>query len=381
MEIRELGNTGIKVGVIGLGCEGLLNKDADFYGQALDMMQKAGANCIDLYSPNPEMRSNLGKALKGRRKDFVLQGHFCSIWEDGQYKCVRDLEKTKISFEDQLARLNTDYLDIGMIHYVDSEKSWEQVKNNGILAYAQDLKKAGVIRAIGMSSHNPIVALQAILEAKLEVLMFSINPCYDLQPADEDVEQLWNRQKYQGQLVNMDADRAKLYQSCLELGVGITVMKAFGGGDLLYADKSLAGMALTAHQAISYALDRPAAACVLAGAHNLKELEQCLEYANCTEKDRDYAAVLAKFPRISWKGHCMYCGHCSPCKAHIDIAMVTKLLNLAETQSEVPETVREHYKALEHKADECEECGICESRCPFEVKIRANMAKARKIFS
>ena len=381
MEIRELGKTGIRVGVVGLGCEGLLGKDPAYYVEALGMMEAHGANCIDLYSPNPDMRSHLGAALKGRRERFVLQGHLCSVWEDGQYKCTRDLAKVKASFADLLARLGTDYVDIGMIHYVDSPATWKRVVDGGILDYARELKKAGTIRAIGLSSHNPIVALAAVEAGDIEVLMFSVNPCYDLQPPDEDVEQLWNREKYASPLVNMDADRARLYETCMERGVGITVMKAFGGGDLLHKERSLAGVALTPHQANSYALDRPAVATVLAGAHNLTELEECLDYRGPGSPDADYAEVLASFPRISWKGHCMYCGHCAPCTEHIDIAMVIKLLNLAEAQPSVPETVREHYRALPVRADACSQCGVCETRCPFEVKIREQMARAQQVFA
>lgn len=380
MEIRKLGNSGLSVGVVGLGCEGLLGKDEAYVKTALDMMESSGANCLDLYSPNPEMRSHLGKALKGRREKFILQGHLCTCWEDEQYKCTRDIKKTIASFEDQLTRLGTDYIDIGMIHYVDSDRTWDEVVKNGILEYAHELKKKGIIRALGLSSHNPLVASRAIQEGGIEVLMFSINPLYDLQPPDENVEELWNKDKYRENLCNMNPDRARLYEICMNNGVGITVMKVFGGGDLLNAEKSLGGMALSVPQAIHYALDRPAVSCVLVGAYSLSELEKCLQYSSTSESARNYADALTHFPHISWKGHCMYCGHCAPCNAKIDIAMVTKLLNLALAQEGAPETVREHYRALQHKADECLECGDCEKRCPFEVRIRENMKRAASIF-
>ena len=76
----------------------------------------------------------------------------------------------------------------------------------------------------------------------------------------------------------------------------------------------------------------------------------------------------------------MYCSHCAPCPKKIDIATVTKFLNLTIAQNSVPETVREHYAALEHHAGECIQCGICETRCPFGVEIRQNMRKAQEIF-
>ena len=276
--------------------------------------------------------------------------------------------------------LGTDYIDVGMIHYCDAMSDWEAIVNNGILDYARALKRQGRIRHIGLSSHNPLVAERAVLEGGIEVLMFSVNPCYDLQPANEDVEQLWNEDAYAGTLTNMDPDRQRLYETCQREGVGITVMKAFAGGDLLNAELSPAGVALTAHQCIAYALSRPAVSVVLAGAHTVEQLEESAAYCGASDKERDYAAALASFPRIHWEGHCMYCSHCAPCPMEISVADVTKFLHLAQAQNEMPETVRGHYKALPHHAGECIQCGACETRCPFGVAIRENMQKANQIF-
>ena len=156
-------------------------------------------------------------------------------------------------------------------------------------------------------------------------------------------------------------------------------MKAFGGGDLLTGD-SPAGVALTANQCIHYALTRPAVSCVLSGVRSRDQLQQSLDYETASDAEKDYAAALASFPKISWQGHCMYCGHCAPCPKKIDVAAVTKYLNLAKAQGFVPETVREHYKALEHKAGDCVQCGSCETRCPFGVAIRENMRAAKTTF-
>ena len=106
-----------------------------------------------------------------------------------------------------------------------------------------------------------------------------------------------------------------------------------------------------------------------------------LAYETAPDSEKDYAAALASFPKISWKGHCMYCGHCAPCPQGIDVATVTKFLNLTKAQGTVPETVREHYAALPHTAADCVNCGECEKRCPFSVEVRKNMALARETFS
>ena len=248
------------------------------------------------------------------------------------------------------------------------------------MAYAQELRRAGTVGCLGLSSHNPAAALEAVESGLIQVLLFSVNPCYDLQPASETVEDLWADESYARPLVNMDPDRERLYETCQRLGVGITVMKAFGGGDLLDAGLSPAGKALTAFQCIHYALTRPAVAAVMAGARTVEELRRSAAYEDAPAEERDYAAALAALPKISWRGHCMYCGHCAPCPQGIDVASVTKFLNLARAQGGVPETVREHYALLAHPAGACIGCGACETRCPFGVGVVENMARAWALF-
>ncbi|MCI8398700.1 MAG: aldo/keto reductase [Oscillibacter sp.] len=379
MQYRELGRTGLRVSEIGMGCEGFVDKPFEQVKELVDAMEAGGVNCIDLYTPNPEFRSNLGQALRGRREKFVLQAHVCAVWKDGQYMRTRNMDEVRAGFEDQLRRLETDRVEIGMIHYVDSMADWETVLTGGVMDYVQDLKKRGVILSAGLSSHNPEVALAAVKTGLIDVLMFSVNPCYDLQPAGEDVEELWAEKNYAEPLVNMDPQRRELYETCQRLGVGITVMKAFGGGDLL-SEYSPAGKALTLYQCLNYALTRPGVASVMSGARTLEELKTSIAYEDAPESARDYAEAFASLPKISWKGHCMYCGHCAPCPAGIDVASVTKFLNLAKAQGSVPETVREHYAVLDHHASECVACGGCEKRCPFGVPVIENMQKAAEIF-
>jgi predicted aldo/keto reductase-like oxidoreductase len=380
MEYRELGRIGIKVSVIALGCEGFVANEGVLTEQLLNAAEQGGINCIDLYAPQPEMRSRLGKWLRGRRGKFVLQAHLCTVWQEGQYKRTREIGEVKASFEDLLTRLATDYIDIGMIHYVDSLEDWEAVAGGPVMAYAREMQAQGKIRYIGLSSHNPAAAMQAVQSGLIDVLMFSVNPCYDLQPANEDCYALWDGKNYDRQLVNMDPEREALYETCSRLGVAITVMKAFGGGDLLDEELSPAGKALTVNQCLHYALTRPGVAAVMSGAHTVDELEKCLEYITAADVEKDYAAAFAALPKISWEGHCMYCGHCAPCPQGIDVAAVTKFLNLTKAQNSVPETVREHYAALRHHAGECVKCGACEKRCPFKVTVIQNMQEAVKVF-
>lgn len=380
MIYRELGNTGLKVSEIGMGCEGFVVEDGAKTQELIDIAAENGVNYIDIYISNPSARSSIGKAIKGRREKFILQGHICSTWQNGQYKRTRNIDDVHKGFEDLLTRVDTEYIDVGMIHYVDSLEDWNEVFNGPVSEYVKELKKTGKIKHIGLSSHNPVVALEAVKSGLIEVLLFSVNPCYDLQPAGEDVNELWAEKSYETPLLNMEPTRQELYETCNRLGVGITVMKAFGGGDLLDEKLSPAGKALTANQCLHYALTRPAVATVVVGARSVDELKTSIGYENATNEEKDYALAFASMPKISWKGHCMYCSHCAPCPKGIDVATVTKFLNLTKAQGEVPETVREHYAVLSHTAGECIECGACEKRCPFDVSIIENMRQAAKVF-
>ncbi len=380
MEYRRLGKTGLMVSEIGMGCEGFAENDGKNTKALLNAAREEGINYIDLYTSNPVVRTSVGAELQGRREEFILQAHLCSVWKDGQYTRTRKICEVKAGFEEMLKQLQTDYVEVGMIHYVDSLEDWKNVLEGPVLAYALELKKAGRIRHIGLSSHNPQAALAAVESGYIEVLMFSVNPCYDLQPAGENVEELWNGANYQAPLVNFNPERQALYETCQRLGVGVTVMKAFGGGDLLDETLSPAGKALTPNQCLHYALTRPAVATVLAGARSVEQLKVSAAYEQASDAEKDYAPAFASFPNISWKGHCMYCGHCAPCPRHIDVASVTKFLNLAKAQGEVPETVREHYALLSHHGGECIRCGACEARCPFEVSIMDNMREAAEVF-
>ncbi len=377
---RILGRTGITVGEVGLGCEGFADKTAE---QAVEMMDAAlenGMNYVDIFSSDPVLRDNIGAAIKGRREKVVLQGHVGTVWKDGQYKRTRNLDEAKAGFNDLLNRLDTDYIDIGMIHYCDEQADYDKIFGTEFEEYVRELKESGTIKHVGMSSHNPKVALQAVNTGLIDVLMFSVNPCYDMQPASEDVNDLWADNVWTDSFLNMDPERQNLYETCESLGVAITVMKAFAGGDLLDEKMSPFQVAMTPAQCISYCLDRPAVAVICSGARSADEVREDAKFAFTTDEERDYTPALNANPNFEFKGHCMYCGHCAPCTKAINIANVNKFLDLTIAQGMVPESVREHYLALEHHGGECIGCGRCEKNCPFGVSIIEKMTQAKEVF-
>lgn len=380
MNYRRLGKTELMVSEVGFGAEWMERHTAEECEAVLLRAEGLGINILDCWMSEPNVRTNLGMALNGRRERWYIQGHIGSTWQNGQYVRTRDVEQCKIAFEDLLERLQTDYIDLGMIHFIDQESDWDKAMNGPYIAYVKELKAQGKIRHIGMSTHNPAMAKKAAESGIVEMILFSVNPAFDLLPPTDNIENYF-AEEYGVELGGIDPERVELYKLCEQNDVGITVMKPFAGGRLFDAKRSPFGVALTPVQCIHYCLTRPAVAAVMAGYDTPEHVEQAAAYETATREEKDYATVLASAPKHTFaQGECTYCGHCKPCPKNIDIAMVNKYYDLATMQSEVPATVKAHYEALEHHADECIGCKGCESRCPFGVKIAARMEKTAALF-
>jgi len=118
---------------------------------------------------------------------------------------------------------------------------------------------------------------------------------------------------------------------------------------------------------------------VMLGCKTGAEMLDTLSYLDAGEAERDYAPALGTL-RNNFRGHCVYCSHCQPCPAGIDIAAVNKYLDIARLDTtNVPPSIRSHYAGLPHRGGACTACGNCEERCPFGVPVIANMAEAERL--
>ena len=378
MQYRRLGKTNLNVSEIGFGGEWLERHPEDESVRLVHRAGECGVNIIDCWMPDPKSRDIIGKAMADCRSSWFVQGHIGSTWQNGQYVRSRDLTFVKPAFEDLLKRLQTDYIDLGMIHYIDTEEDWNNSMNGPFLDYVRELHAKGVIRHIGMSTHNPRMAKRAVETGFVEMILFSINPAFDMKPASDDLDSMFTG--YEANLSGIDEERAELYRLCEQHDVGITVMKGFFGGRLFDPERSPFGVAFTPSQLIHYALTRPAVCSILCGFDTEAQLAEALRYESATADERDYASVLAHAPLHSYAGQCTYCGHCKPCPMEIDIAMVNQFYDLATSQPTVPESVRAHYEALGVTASSCIGCRSCEERCPFSVEIAERMEKTAELF-
>ena len=379
MNYRTLGKTGLKVSEIGFGGEWLERHDEAHSIDLLEYAHEKGINIVDCWMPDPKSRDIIGKAMEGCRDSWYVQGHIGSTYRNGQYVRTRDMKYVRPAFDDLLARLHSDYVDLGMIHYIDSVEDWNNTMSGEFIEYVHELHDKGTIKHIGLSTHNPVIGKLAVETGFIEMILFSINPAFDMRPATEDLESMFSGYD-KDQLSGIDPDRARFYQMCEENNVGLTVMKGYFGGALLDKDRSPFGVAFTPVQLIHYALTRPGVSSILCGYDTKEQIDDAVYYESATDDEKDYASMIANAPFHSYSGQCTYCGHCKPCPADIDIAMVNKFYDLATVQGNIPESVAQHYKDLKHTASECIGCKGCESRCPFGVKVADRMKRTAELF-
>jgi len=198
----------------------------------------------------------------------------------------------------------------------------------------------------------------------MDMMMFSINPAYDFEKGDEYG-------------IGSVSERFALFRRCESEGVGISVMKPFFAGQLLSAEHSPFGAALTHAQCLQYAIDRPGVITAVPGVQTMEHLDTLLGFLTATDEEKDYS-VIGSFDADTISGTCVYCNHCQPCPAGIDIGLINKYYDLALADDTI---AANHYDKLSVKADACLHCGHCESRCPFSVKQEKRMDDICRYFS
>jgi len=366
MEYRQLphGKEHEKFSVIGLGLGGIGTTAVEEIEAIIRKAIDHGINFFDMCTAGATY-APVGRAIAGRREQVFLQVHFGAVYDEkGEYGWCRDFETIRKAFLWELAQLSTDYVDFGFLHCVDEEADFDKLVEIGILDYLQELKSSGIVRHLGFSSHTPSVANRILDTGLMDMMMFSINPAYDFEKGDEYG-------------IGSVQERFDLFQRCAREGVGISVMKPFFAGQLLSAGHSPFGQALTHNQCLQYAIDRPGVLTAVPGVQTMEHLDQVLKFLTASEEEKDYS-IIGTFTADTITGTCVYCNHCQPCPAGIDIGLVNKYYDLALAGDEI---AANHYTKLGTKADACLQCGHCEDRCPFRVKQMARMAVIDDYFS
>ncbi len=365
MEYRQLphGNEREKIGVLGLGMGGIQHTPPEEIEAIIRKAIAHGINFFDLCAGGAVYHP-FGRAIQGQREKVFLQCHFGAVYdENGEYGWCRDFDTIKKTFLWELETLGTDYVDFGFLHCVDEDSDFDKLVEIGLVDYLKELKAKGIVHHIGFSSHTPAVANRILDTGFVDMMMFSINPAYDFEKGDEYG-------------IGSVKERQALFARCQKEGVGISVMKPFFAGQLLRADQSPFGVALTHSQCLQYAIDRPGVLAAVPGVQTMAHLDTLLHFLEASNEEKNYS-IIGTFTADTITGTCVYCNHCQPCLAGIDIGLVNKYYDLALAGDDI---AANHYDKLSVTAIACLQCGHCDSRCPFQVKQMARMLEIQKKF-
>lgn len=377
MQYRKLGKTGVDISAVSLGIEYIWHAPKETVREVVNEAIDHGVNYMDVFMGSPDIRGNLGEILGHRRKNVILTGHLGCIDIDGQYAKTRDTALSEKFIEDYYKRLRTDYIDVLFIHNIDENHEFEEAfRPGGIADMAIRMKKEGRARFIGFSTHKVPMAIRAVNTGIIDVLMFPVNPVFDIMPPEQGIEFMSGESEYSTIDGSKGSGRMDLYKLCAKLGIGVVAMKPFAAGRLFTKDNPTS-ILLSPVQCISYALSQPGVCAVVPGCKDVTEVKAALAYLDASDEEKDYSEIVNS-PVWKLRGKCMYCNHCQPCPSGLDIGTITKLLDTAGYG--LTDEIVAQYHELEVKASDCIQCGDCSKRCPFGVDATANMSAALEIF-
>ena len=333
MEYRILGNTGLSVSEVGIGGIPIQRADAITACQLLARASELGVNFIDTARAYSVSEEYLGQALEGLRDRFVLATKSGAKTKEDMSRDIR------IS----LQNLRTDYIDLYQLHN-PNEAGLEQIlAPGGALEALMEAKEAGVIGHIGITLHSKELFQKALELSWVETVMFPYNI--------------------------VETQGEELIARCKEKNIGFICMKPLAGGAL--DDAQLAMRFLAVNDNISV---------VIPGMASLQELEQnIVSYSNkepLTVEEQNRIAAVRKELGTNF---CRRCNYCAPCTAGISIYSVF-LMEGYFTRYNLQEWARGRYEALGKTAIDCIGCGVCETRCPYDLPIRDMMKKAVQVF-
>lgn len=329
MEYTTLGKTGLTISKLGFGGIPIQRIDAEGTKALMHKLIDCGVNYIDTARGYTVSEEYLGYALEGIRDKFVLATKTMSRDKEGMAKDI----------ETSLKNLRTDYIDLYQVHNPSQDQLDQVIAPGGALEALLEAKAAGKIGHIGITAHSAAVFERALTLDWVETIMFPYNI----------VEQ-------QG---------ASLILQCKERNIGFIAMKPLAGGAIEDATT-----------AIHYILSNDAVSVVIPGMADPAEIEQNVAACNFSSilSDEENAKIDAIRQKLGTT-FCRRCNYCAPCTVGINIPSVFLFQGYLD-RYDLGAWAKDRYATLSAKASACVECGICETRCPYELPIRDMLKEA-----
>lgn len=314
--MRILGKTNIKVNEIGLGGIPIQHTSQEVVCEMIDKMIEKDMNFIDTARGYTISEELIGNAIYGKRHNFILATKSMS----------RTYEGMKKDIEISLSNLKTNYIDLYQLHNVQLKEDI-----SGALRALNEAKEEGKVKHIGITTHSIEVLEREVNRNIFETVQFPYN------------------------IVEKQAE--ELFKKAKENNIGIIVMKPLAGGAI--NDSKLA---------IKYILNNENISVIIPGMDSITQIEEnsSVKKGVYSQKEKDKINSLRKELDSNF---CRRCGYCQPCPIGINIPLMF-LCEGYYLRYNLKEWALSRYESMKTKPSECVKCGKCESKCPYNIKIR-----------
>lgn len=361
MEYNILGKTGFNVSELGFGGIPIMSgRDSSFLAQLTDVSyeqaKKAliysyenGINFYDTAIDYRDSEERIGKALKDVRKNILIASKSKAL----TYKDMKN------DINQSLNQLNTDYIDLYQLHFVRDMDSYEKIMEaeTGAIRALYEAKQSGKIRSFGIAAHSKEVLNPAIEADVFDTVQFPFNV--------------------------IESEYIDIIKKCKEKNQGIIIMKAFAGGTLTKSTRVTKKYNITDEDvkrvALLYILNQKIDT-VIPGMGSLEEVQENLGiYSSYINNNATISldiidAIVNEFE----KGFCRRCQYCEPCPRGLTIEIILRLRKYAEDYG-LEYWAKSQYNALKINYTDCRKCGICETKCPYNINIRKELEKSHYI--
>lgn len=365
MEYRKLEKLGVSPSLLGYGCMRFPLKEDQTINEELAgaLLDKALANGVTYLDTayvyhNQKSESFLGKALAKYSRDSYTLATKLPVW------MVKETKDVRMYFEEQLQRLNTDYIDFYLFHSLDKGK-WEQIKKLNMIAEVEKLREEGKIKYIGFSFHDEYPVFEEILTYR-----------------DWDFCQM--QLNYVDTVIQQGM---KGYELTEKLGIPVVIMEPIKGGTLAKLPDIMED---TFHQvnpeasisswALRYVASLPNVKVVLSGMTEMYQLEDNLKtfgnFQKLNQEEMEAVDKVTKIYRSRQLNECTACGYCMPCPFGVNIPGNFKIWNQGSIYENLTGAKEKYLQMDEGKrASACQECGACEPLCPQAITIIEDLKK------
>ncbi len=333
MEYITLGKTGLRVSRLGFGGIPIQRIDREGTRDLMQRLAEAGVNYIDTARGYTVSEEYLGYGLAGIRDRFILATKSMARTEQAM---AADIQRS-------LENLQTDYIDLYQLHNPSAEQLTQAVSPGGALEALLRARDAGQIGHLGVTAHSAQVFEMALEMDWVETIMFP-----------------YNIVENQGR---------ELMRRCTEKGIGFINMKPLAGGAI--EDGTLA---------LRYVCANPDVSVVIPGMASPAELEQNLAAVEDTAPlSGDELARIEAVRQALGTQFCRRCNYCQPCTAGISISSAFLFDGYLKRYG-LADWARSRYETLSKKASDCIGCGVCETRCPYNLPIRQMLKEVAQHF-